>query len=710
MTTPAMQQINDHKWVRQSFMLSAKDVSAAAQRWRSFTTASQKFTSSRLGCNWAINSPPQRTRYADIRNSGKLSEASYNFSEIAKDGRAERSVGMGRWYSEAIDDQGQLVHMQFGVPEFNGMTTFFTSFYDSGQGLLANEGRSDGLFFTIGKVIGLVVTLPFWVYIGIGKAVKYALNTPSSKYYYMKPTMANYWNRVNYISNTLGVNMGIVPRVYDTPYDATLKEEGALSPEHIAWFTKRAPGIINANGSIDMYEVANKAQRLANKRYDAIAEITTGANNRADARTKVIAFMEERKMQDPGSKGIEAYLKKYYGIDYNQPSTSRQQKTDEYFKQGLEKGTAALKGETAIQVDASADVTTGEAEGTADASITKVLYRPRWEAVKDPKPGQSTFDKVLSYFGAEPGSSPMGELLTAEKNDGSQFITWRVDATGEVGESFSNSFGDSSIAGKMNGMATTGRSMQFDFSGGNTGIGIIDSAVEAVTDLAKGALQGVGMSGLMQLAGSAFVDIPQVWQSSSSTFPSQTFTMQLRSVYGNRMNRYMYMYVPLAMIMAAALPLSTGTQSYTSPFLCSMWSRGRQTIRLGMIDSLSISRGVGTMGWNNENEALGIDITFTVKDLSTVMHAPIGQGYTALAPLRGLFDDDNAFSDYLGALGNLSMADQTQTMRRLSIALTRQGVAFNSYWSKSHYANAFGSSFVGRVLAAVSRDSERLSK
>lgn len=55
---------------------------------------------------------------------------------------------MGRKYSEAIDDNGQLIHMRFGLPQFNSLMTFFTGFYDSGASILSRTGRSPGFFTT----------------------------------------------------------------------------------------------------------------------------------------------------------------------------------------------------------------------------------------------------------------------------------------------------------------------------------------------------------------------------------------------------------------------------------------------------------------------------------------------------------------------------------------------------------------------------------
>ena len=66
------------------------------------------------------------------------------------------------------------------------------------------------------------------------------------------------------------------------------------------------------------------------------------------------------------------------------------------------------------------------------------------------------------------------------------------------------------------------------------------------------------------------------------------------------------------MLLAGILPLSTGKASYTSPFLCQLYDRGRLQIRLGMIESLSITRGTTNLAFDKHGQALGIDVTFSV--------------------------------------------------------------------------------------------------
>lgn len=726
-TSPLDHDIRDRNWVRQTFMLSTAGFDNAATNWSVFTEASMAYTSTQLGANWAINCPPARTRYADLKVKPRVATLQFEYpkdqdsqNRMAMDQAS--SGGMGRHYFEALDKNSQLVHFQIGLPKFQGMTTFFTSFYNSGMGLMANEGRR-GFFFGLGKVLGFIGTLPLWPFILVGRIYKFALDIPTSMYYYCEPKMHLYWQRVNLMANDLAVKMGITARVFDSPFGANLEGFDAKREQTVInWMHDHNPGLLRPDGTIDIYAMANRAQAMANRRYkylsDRMNENKAGTN--AGLRDELLRYMTEVRAQPaPDGKGgvtLEAglakYLEWYYkdadAVEWQTGGTGLTEEWKAQQKQAADTKAADAKAAVGSTTSGNSDqnALTGDAK---DTSLTG--GRAVWGEVKDP----GSLDNGLSWWSWPAkllGGDALRQAIENEATEGSQLVTFRVDATGAVGESFSNSFQESGISASMNGASGSARSAHFNFSGGNTGIGVLDSAIGAIGDFGRGILQSVQMSGLISLAGSAYVDIPQVWANSSANLPSQSYTIQLRSVYGNKVNRYMYMYVPMLMVLAAGLPISTGAQSYTAPFVMKAYSRGRVTSRLCMIDSIQISRGEGNMGWNNQNEPLGIDITFTVKDLSGIMHVPIEIPFDPTRPfdlVSNVLDNDNSYSDYMSALASLSIADQTQIMRKLSLNLTRAKSGINSYFTRTHFANWWSGTFPGQVIRAMSRESDRLS-
>ena len=105
--------------------------------------------------------------------------------------RGTRPAGLGMYWSDQIDDNAQIIHLQFGVPTFRGMLSFFTSVSNVEAGILARTGRVPISFF-VGKIVGFVVGLRLLPYILIGKVIKYLLNRQGSKYYNFKPAMHPY--------------------------------------------------------------------------------------------------------------------------------------------------------------------------------------------------------------------------------------------------------------------------------------------------------------------------------------------------------------------------------------------------------------------------------------------------------------------------------------------------------------------------------------
>ena len=172
--------------------------------------------------------------------------------------------------------------------------------------------------------------------------------------------------------------------------------------------------------------------------------------------------------------------------------------------------------------------------------------------------------------------------------------------------------------------------------------------------------------------------------------------MELRTPYANKLSRFIGLYVPLAMILAGALPISTGRQQYTSPFLCQVISPGRMNCKLGIIEQLSVELGVGNVGFNQRNQPLAIDVSFSVKDMNKTLHAPIDTGASLLNPLRSIFDDDNAFNDYLNTISALSMADQIIPTRRFSRNIALKLSNWDSFWSIGNWTMGVYDTSLGR--------------
>lgn len=638
--------IRDYSWIRQSFavpftskdsgdsIVSTIDLSEQDIKNSTYSTAIYKFNNTSLGGGYAINPRPQFSPYTDPRALNVFQQPTEDFPD--QDVSPETSVsnpikgGMGIYYSEAYDDTQQVIHMRFGTPQFNSMATFFAGFYNAGMGSAARSGRFAYDFSqTIGTVVGLVVTVlytPLLVMNILGTAYRFFAQKPSSRYYYLKPTMLVYWLTVTNMVNQIAVNRGLTAKVPWIPDSANPNLDTASSKVNGAYqFDKEAmdnihrllPDIFSADGGIDVVSIASKAQRLKNQ-FDKRMAIAMAEGNITDFPGFVKEGRAVNNAVATSFSSIITMLETWIATDYGS-KTSDSQGSD---------GEIDLK--NIPQTDNSTAAQTSDANSTAN------------------------------YF-------------DAEFNDGLAFANFRVEYTGPVSENFSSSVVESDIQQKFNSTSSQARSARFSLADGNLveGMGVVK---DMVTGFLSGAMDALNISGLMALGGSAFVDIPKHWDSSSASLPKANYTMTLISPSGNPLSQMVNIYVPLCMLLAAALPLSTGRQSWTSPFLCELYDRGRCQTRLGIIDSLSITRGTSNLGFNKEGNAMAIQVSFSVVDLSSVVSIPISQKFVQklLNPLDGIFDDENAYSDYMAILSSQTLNQQIYSFNKFKLRLMQK--------------------------------------
>lgn len=687
--------VKDAQWIQQSFLVQSKDLQLVDLQNRTFTPVSLTFTDTAPGGSMCINPPPQFTRHADLKPFGPN-----------RKNRAG-SDGLGRYYGEAIEANSQVINIRCGTPSFNSLTTFFTGFYNTSAGTLARTGRAPSAFYELGRAAGFVVSILSWKLLAVtllGNAARFFLQKPSSKFYYSKPNMPMYWNAVQTMVNQIAVNMGVVPRIGGTSLAQTLSAGYQFDAAAQTQLHQLLPDVINAGGSIDVYAMANRAQRLNKIHQDNLKQ----AYN-ADTLNLTTAVQKAytKQLQDKGGGGWSAYLQKWLGSSQSQTQS------------------------------------TGDNSG--ESSTTESLNN----ASTDTPAPNTAYD--TGFF----------DFLNAELNDGSAFVSFRVNATGPISESFSSQAQESEVAQKINSISSQARSTEFDFANGNLVGGAVGAVVggvmSGVKDLFSGALDSLHLSGLAALGGSAFVDIPRSWQSSAAQLPRMNYTINLVSPYGNRVSQLLNLYTPLAMLLAMSLPMATGLQSYTSPFLVEIFDKGRCQSRLAMVESLSITRGTGNTGFNREGHAMGIEVNISFMDMSTILAMPISQGFSANAMATGseiggvagtvvgagggpvtaaggavvgaaiggavgagldalnnaastvgsMFDDDNTFTDYMAVLSGMGLTDQIYSMNKFKLNATRAMTSWKTWYSTAHFASFAGDSLPGHLVSAIFRGTAR---
>lgn len=550
-----------------------------------------------------------------------------------KTGLMKGTFGIGRYHDESYGQLQQKIYMRFGVPEFTPMTQFFTGFYSYQASLLARTGRATAsIGYYLGRGVGLAVTIfniPLLITSVALEAYRFFANKSSSKFYYFKPAMHLYWNTVTTLVNHYCVNRGIVPRVFTSDDNQTMASENNYSKEELKRFAEVLE-IFDENGQVDMYRYATLAHRRKKAFIDALKkqlDVDNVSFSNLSANYKDILA---GTLAVPQGRTYKEYMELWLNSQHGSASSS------------------------------------GGAENTSAESMAESQINTTEKADR----------------------SSLWDLLKTELDDGSAFVCFRVNSTGEVSESFSNSTTKSALEDKINGMASAARSTNFSFSGGKLA-GLVDGALSQVKDFVGGVADQFNIAGLAVLGGAALVDIPEHWESSSASLPNQSYTISLVSPYGNALSQLFSMYIPLFMILAGALPRSTGKQSYTSPPLVQLFDKGKQQTRLGMFDSVSVRRGVTNLPFNKHMQAMGIEVTFSIKDLSSIMHIPISEGFS-FNPTKGIFDEDTVFSDYMGVLAGLDLDDQIYPFRKFFLNLTRWSTNWRSWTSASHVASFLG--------------------
>lgn len=754
--------IRDADWVARSFLLAGERIekSTELRRWRKFSTADTKFTASGLGQHYVINPSPMFTPLADIPRQGLwVRKGEMQFTPGDKE---NIFFGMGRGYSEGIDDHLQVVHMRFGKVHYKGLVTFFTGFYDAEAANLARYGRASIMYYA-GLATGLIALLPLSPLILVGKVWKYFQGRTSSKFADFKQTMPLFWSKMQIIYNILGANLGVIARTWEN--EGTYGK-GADSYEDLTDTTKNSayrrymhkimPDLFTEEGRINIFEVANSAAKRSLAYQDRIAKIAETAGSMKDLRERILKEIDTTTLVGAKTDSFENYLKAYHSdvagniadlgldVDAIEDDTSR---AIEAVSSGADpdalnklKGLSGVDGNSdggaitdnqGADQSAIADLTntsgflpgisglgientgtsnsrTGGATGantvaevdangnqispsvSAGPSSTNpalqgiardVEYRDTVGSVKD-NAGKSVAEVQSGWF------RRLAANAESEWNHGAAFINIAVNYTGSSSMSISNSLTDIGLKQTFNGISQTSRNTRISMADYKTGIGIVDAVTKGVGDLVTGLADSFALSGLMALAGNAFVDMPQQWDNSNVTFPTASFELEVRTTNpGNPISAYLNLYPVIAALLAGALPESTGPQSYTSPFVCECYCQGLVAIRMGMITDLTITAATGNLGYTKDRRPLAFNISFTVADMSSMMHMGSSNGFNPTKPFQRVLDDDSAFLDYLSTISGVHMRDMTNPHRKLAIRMAARMQDYKAFFSPEHVAS-----------------------
>lgn len=682
----------DLMWVNGLFGLAPRARDSQSRSQRRYSNLHFNFADTTIGGSQAINCPPQFTATCDppftglfANPEGRTEGSRSDYSDLFSKENNQGSYRMGSFFFESIYDNAHFVHCRFGKPKYTGMINFFANNYDSNLAHLAKTGdynsfaRNLGAWAGAAAIYSVVGPLAFVTLLAVPQVLKFALGRKPSKYYYLKPTMHTYLRAVQSILDTQALHYRLLPMAEIFGRD---KYEYEMTEEERNQVYDMLPDIWKSNGKFDVYKAINRYQVLANYQARQLNAIYDAATDADDLQNRLRAHMRQAKttaLYKNYATENETTLQKLEDLYKANPAYQSENVvppgTEEYAKQMVQNydkqhfDAARLQEEQRVL-----QLNTTMQENAAEFKVASF-----WEGI---------VDDVSGSF------SDIAEQSYSELKDGGQWISFMISNKESISDSFTSSTREPEISSKLKGIASSARSLEVSTSGGNTGFEFADSAMKGVKSFLSGAVDSLHLTGLLSLYGGAIIDFPEVWDDSNAQIGQTTLNFPLQSWSGSDFDLYQNIIFPLSFWLAAAIPNSTGSQSYTHPFYVEAYSPGKFMIRNGIITNLSITRGEGNVPFKADGKMLGCTLSVTIKDLSTVMHMP-------LISDPGIFDDDSMFTDYMSILGSASLFEMTNGFQKLNMNLNKWRQSWKSHFMTGNVTSSVMNSVPARVLASA---------
>ena len=714
-------KFTDKDWVRELFVVGQDQLDGLSLDERNWSTSDYKFNDTGMGGSIVINPLPQPSPWTDpITNPV--------FIKYNRD-------GMGQYFSETFDDNYRIVTFRFGTMAFTSFLGFLFNMYHPGAAALVNKGRVHEIIFQIGRIIGFGASLVAWPLHAmalLGQAVMFMSRKPTSRYAYLKPGMTQYWGAAQTLLNHFMVNLGLTGNAKEwkdySASDTGIESFYAPDTNERKAAAKAFPDLYGENsvqkfindtpGSyLDIIAVANRGQRLAIERRKTVEKFIGEGGN-------LLGMLEAMYRGQKSHAG--ASLAKLYSLWKNASIYNPDSATGGVVGSSI--GVGLGLGEQAQQQAP----TTDENGNPVPAPPPAPEQTPSTEGANAPSAVTNDSADAPGVSELDGNTSPgLADYFLAEMEEGSAFVSFRVDDTGPVSETFSNSYRASELAEKINSTAASARSTYFNLAGGNIGdsavANIVESVVGGLKSLAEGVVTGIGLEGLLIAGGGGMVTMPKYWESSEVSLPKASYSFTLTSRYANRRSALQDIYMPLACILAGAMSQAVGKHAYSAPFYCEFYDRGRMQSRFAAIDSLTITRGDGTVGFTPEGLLMSCTVSFTLATMEEHVSMPLSEKFSFTESLtslmgaailkdtaakiaggglatqlaRGLFDDDNQLLDWLAVLTGMSLNEQYYIGAKLRRRIRQRQLDVTAAFSTPAMASFLSETTVGSTLSAL---------
>lgn len=668
-----------------------------------------------------------------------------------ENGILNKNGSLGRYYKRIYDDNAVLLTMTAGAPEFTGILRFVTNAFDYASSLITNKGRAPSYIFYISQAAASIAFLPMQVF-GVGmNFIAFMSGTPKNQWYYVKPTMGLYAAAAQGILNDLMVGAGIALTAFndtksfqgnvsygDTEYNTgtlsgyTESDEYNTKKANYAYMSSLYRDSINEDGTLDVVKYITRGARKYRYFLNSVKRLDkTIGNNQITVleKDRKIEEILTKLVKDPDfvngnmdgvdRKGTAYYLNREYQL------VGKQRSDDEMIQPEI--ASAYYDPAVASQVrPVSADGTKNYYSTGSDTLVDKLKEKnsnlpgnnavnatgdfSNGSALKPESPySQVDVNETISEDG---WFSEVFSLLKDVFLGGMDGVTFRVEgATGPVTDSFGNETKQSEVASFFNGTVSAVNDFRFNTQGGTTGIGIVDGILDRIKEAAAGLAAGSVVGNIpLALMSNSRVIIPESWSDSNTNLHTESYEIYCEAMYGEPYSIATQVLLPVALLMPFFTPVATGGSSYTSPFMCKAFCRGRTVINLGMVKNATITFGEGEAGWTKSRLPRNARIRLDIADLNPVMSIPI----TRLKNPLEVFNATATSGKYLGEIGKYNdwvtrvtgqeWLNTILKFNKLNQHVTRFKNDFEHIFSPGNIAGVVSDSIageVGRIFSAT---------
>jgi hypothetical protein len=600
--------------------------------------------STEIGYNDTINCLPQFNHDDDIAHKRTTWFPDWgNSREITADYHPTENhwISMGRVYLETFHQTQSIMWICAGVPVYNSLLTYYTQAYNKDMSTFAQRGADANILTQLLRVAGSVLMFPFWPL----KAFKFAFITLPA---FIKGLVQN------------------------TPISKYFE----FKPTMHAYYQYVNSVLIHlaVNMRIMPTEIQDKTGTADTGIWDLPPMVTGGQNEST-------AF------------GAYGYMPYYLTHEFDILTIINRRKDirDTHASPSIKR----TRNRDVLKVVAEQYAGLAEHDNKVKASDGVTITATDYTTAQQ--------EQTQGEEGWIGGSV---EAIISTALGLGQFVGFRIDKTTSASESFSNSSSPPEIASTLKSKSSSGIDKYASMMGGQLGGddgNIFSSFVQGIADIGTSLYNAtIGQTAAdLVVAGKGYFDIPDIWKESSFS-KSYNFDMKLRSPYGDPISVFTNIYIPCMMILCLALPRSVGRNSYTSPFLVQAYCKGQFAIPCGIIESVSINRGGSEHGWTYNWLPTKLELSFSIKDLSPVLHISISSGVIDI--ISQIFAPNSTLQEYLLTLAGTGLAERRGSKllnikRKMKIAMK----IFRSRWlNPQFYASLIGNSSIPVIAATIS--------